>query len=400
MSFPDYPTTDRQKQLVALAGELADTFGKRANENDWAGVFPYENYQDLKQAGYLTLSVPRDQGGWGADPLEITLAQARLAQGCASTALVVGMHLSAIGRFSSLLAAPNAFFEKLCAAVVHDGALINGAATEPSTGSPSRGGRPATTARRLADGSWLLSGRKTYTTGSPILHFFLVSSSIEDAPSADTGLAPLMADRGAFLVPHTAPGVHIEETWNSLAMRLSGSHDVVLENVHLPPEALIDAPDTFSPKAQLRLGGWSLPITAVYLGIAEAARNEAIRFARNRRPTSLEKPISSLPHIQEKVAKIELALFQSRAILFGIAEQWSREPATVPASQLAATKYLVNNSAIEVVDLAMRIVGGASLSLSLPLQRYYRDVRAGLHHPPMDDATLLLLSTHAFEEEE
>jgi alkylation response protein AidB-like acyl-CoA dehydrogenase len=428
MSFPAYPTTDRQKQLVALAGELADTFGKRANENDWTGVFPYENYQDLKQAGYLTLSVPRDQGGWGADPLEITLAQARLAQGCASTALVVGMHLSALGRFSSLLATPRAeinptraeinptraeinparaeinpapaFFEKLCAAVVHDGALINGAATEPSTGSPSRGSRPATTARRLVDGSWLLSGRKTYTTGSPILHFFLVSSSIEDTALANTGLPPLTTDRGAFLVPHTAPGVHIEETWNSLAMRLSGSHDVVLENVHLPPDALIDAPDTFSPNSQLRLGGWSLPITAVYLGIAEAARNEAIRFARNRRPTSLEKSISSLPHIQEKVAKIELALFQSRAILFGIAEQWSREPTTVPASQLAATKYLINNSAIEVVDLAMRIVGGASLALSLPLQRYYRDVRAGLHHPPMDDVTLLLLSTRAFEEEE
>ncbi len=65
-------------------------------------------------------------------------------------------------------------------------------------------------------------------------------------------------DRGAFLVPHTAPGVHIEETWNSLAMRLSGSHDVVLENVHLPPDALIDAPDTFSPKSQLRLVLYSL----------------------------------------------------------------------------------------------------------------------------------------------
>jgi alkylation response protein AidB-like acyl-CoA dehydrogenase len=388
MAFPIYPRTERQKRLVALAGELADTFAKRANEGEWAGHFPYENYRDLHQSGYLALTVPHDFGGEGADVFDTLLAQARLAQGCPSTALVTAMHLSTIGRIAASLNGPNPLFERICASVVQDGALINGAVTEPGTGSPSRGGRPATTARRQIDGSWLLNGRKTYTTGSSILHFFLVGCSIEDGAPPEVKLPPLSADRGSFLVPHDAPGVRIEETWNSVSMRTSASHDLVLANVHLGQDASAETLGNFTQG----LGAWGFPIQAVYLGIAQGARNEALRFAQQRRPNSLDKPISSVPHIQEKVAKIELLLLQSEAVIFGLAEQYLRDEASVSPAQFAATKYLVTNHAVEVVDLAMRIVGGASLSLSLPLQRYYRDVRAGLHHPPMDDATLSLLS--------
>jgi alkylation response protein AidB-like acyl-CoA dehydrogenase len=399
MSFPLYPMTERQKRIVAIAGELADVFARRANEGEWAGHFPSENYRDLQQAGYLALTVPRDFGGWGADVLEVLLAQARLAQGCPSTALVTAMHLSAIGRMATGISGPNALFEHICQSVIRDGALINGAATEPATGSPSRGGRPSTTARRQPDGSWLISGRKTFTTGSLVLHFFIVSCSLEDEAPAEANLPPLTVDRGNLIVSHDAPGVRIEETWNTFSMRVSASHDLILDNVHVEPEAFANSLTSFTPAAEARLGAWGFPITAVYLGIAQGARNEAVNFARRRRPSSLDKPISSLPHIQEKVAKMDLALLQSQAVLFGLAEQFLRDPASIPSSQFAAAKYLVTNHAVEVVDVAMRLVGGASLSLNLSLQRYYRDVRAGLHHPPMDDVTLTLLSRQAFEEE-
>jgi alkylation response protein AidB-like acyl-CoA dehydrogenase len=395
MAFPMYPKTERQKRLVALAGELADTFAKRANEGEWAGRFPYENYRDLYQSGYLALTVPRDFGGEGADVLDTLLAQARLAQGCASTALVAAMHLSTIGRIAASVKGPNPLFERICTSVVQDGSLINAAATEAGTGSPSRGGRPSTTARRQIDGSWLLNGRKTYTTGSLSLRFFLVSCAIEDNTPAEAKLPRLSVDQASFLVPSNAPGVHIEETWNSVSMRTSASHDLVLANVHLEPNALAETLTNFTPASIVQLGAWSFPIHAVYLGIAQGARNEALRFAQHRRPNSLAKPISSVPHIQEKVAKIELLILESEAVVFGLVEQYLQDQSSIPASQFAAAKYVVTNHAVEVVDLAMRIVGGASLSLQQPLQRYYRDVRAGLHHPPMDDATFALLSQQA-----
>ncbi len=108
-------------------------------------------------------------------------------------------------------------------------------------------------------------------------------------------------------------------------------------------------------------------------------------------------PIASVPHIQEKVAKMELALLQSNAVLFGLAAQFVADPASVPVSQFFAAKYLATNSAIEITDLAMRVVGGASLAISGSMQRHYRDIRAGLHHPPMDDVTLGLLAKDALE---
>ncbi len=393
MVFPAYPTTDRQKKLIAMASELATTFAKRAKENDWAGRFPVENYKDLQQSGYLTLTVPRDFGGWGADLLEVTLAQQQLAQGDGATALVMSMHLANVAKLAENVTGPNEFFARLCRAVVEDGAIINTSASEPATGSPSRGGKPATTARRQEDGSWIITGRKTFTTGSPVLTFFIVTCSIEDT----TNLSPLGADRGSFLIPRTAQGLQVKETWNSLGMRGSGSNDLILENVHVDENAHIDVQLPTNPATQMRLAAWSFPTTAVYLGIATAARNEAIAFARKRKPNSLDKSIASVPHIQEKAAKMELALLQSRAVLYGIAAQFSENPDSIPSSQFAAAKYLVSNYAVDIVDIAMRLVGGASLSMEMPLQRYYRDVRAGLQHPPLDDAAIAAIGKQALE---
>ncbi|GCE48955.1 alkylation response protein AidB-like acyl-CoA dehydrogenase [Thermosporothrix hazakensis] len=394
MTFPAYPKTEEQKKLLALAGELADTFAKRAAEKDWAGIFPYENYDDLRASGYLTMTVPKEYGGMGASLLDVSLAQQRLAQGDASTALAASMHLSNIAKMAENAAGTghNAFFARVCQAVIEEGALLNAALSEPATGSPSRGGLPTTKAVRQPDGSWVVTGRKTFTTGSPALYFFLTSCAIEDT----TDLPSLNAERGSFLIPRSAKGVSIKETWNSVGMRGSGSHDLILEEVHLEPEAYMENQLPSNPAAKHRLSAWSFPTAAVYLGIAEAARNEAVKFAQKRRPNSLKQPITTLPHIQEKMAKIELALLQSKAVFFGVAEQFTIDDTSVPASQFAAAKYLVTNHAVEIVDLAMRLVGGASLSLSFPLQRYYRDVRAGLHHPPMDDVTITMLANDAF----
>ena len=393
MAFPIYPRTEQQKKLLSIAGELASIFAKRASENDWAGRFPYENYRDLQQAGYLTLTVPRELGGWGANFLDVALAQARLAQGDASTALVMTMHLSNIARIAEQVDGVNLFFERICRAVVEQGATINTAASEPAMGSPSRGAKPTTTAHRQSDGSWIIKGRKTYTTGSPVLHFFLVSCGIED----NSGLPSLNSERGTFLVPRTAQGVRVEETWNSLAMRESGSNDLILDNVHVGTDAYVEEQVPSRPEAQTRVAAWNSLTPSVYLGIAEAARNEAISFARKRKPTSLGQPIATLPHIQEKVATIELALLQSRAVYFGIAQQFTSDPSSVSSTQFAAAKYLVTNHAVEIVDLAMRVVGAAALSLTHPLQRYYRDVRAGLNNPPMDDAALAMIGKEALQ---
>ncbi|HTK10599.1 MAG TPA: acyl-CoA dehydrogenase, partial [Ktedonobacteraceae bacterium] len=309
-------------------------------------------------------------------------------------ALVMSMHHAHIARFAQATQGKYSdFFTRICQAVVQDGAIINTAATEPATGSPSRGGLPQTTATRQPDGSWRITGRKTFTTGSPVLHFFVVSCAIED----ESGLEPLEAKKGSFLVLRDTPGLRVQETWNSLAMRQSGSHDLILEDVQVGPEAYVEAQITFDASMQMRQTAWSFVTVAVYMGIAQAARDFAVKFARNRRPNSINQSIATIPHIQEKVAKMDLALLQSKAVLYSVVEQYMADPTSVPAAQFGAAKYLATNHALEITELAMRLVGGASLSLNLPLQRYYRDVRAGFNHPPQDDVTISMLAKLALE---
>lgn len=398
MSFLSYPATDEQKQLLATTGELANIFAQRALEHNWEGSFPIANFKDLHQAGYLALSIPRSLGGRGASVADLVHAQYRLAQGDASTALVASMHLMHIGRLVEGRSEHPEFIIQLCRDIVENGAMINSAVSEPATGSPSRGGRPQTTASRQADGSWRITGRKSFITGSHALSYFIVGCSLVDEAGEHSAFPALTAERGNFLIPSRTEGVSIEDTWNSASMRSSGSNDLIFDNVHLGNEAYLDIQVPVIPSLQLRQGVWGLILAAVYLGIAQAARDEAIRFSRSRRPNSLkQQSIATVPHIQDKIGKIEVLLLESKAALFGLAEHYTEDIDSVDAALVGGVKYLAVNNAIEIIDLAMRTVGVTSLALSSPMQRYYRDIRAGLHNPPMDDIALSALAKRALD---
>jgi alkylation response protein AidB-like acyl-CoA dehydrogenase len=380
-----FPKTERQAEFMAMADRLAERFASRASQHDRDNTFPHENFREMHEAGYLALSVPEEYGGRGANALEVALAQERLARGDGSTALSAAMHLMLIGRLAEARAWPEEVFGPVCRAVVERGALLNSAASEPDLGSPSRGGLPTTTGVRTADG-WVLNGRKNWTSLAPALSYFVVmaTAQVEGQPPR----------RSHFLVPAGTPGLRVVETWDNLGMRATGSHDIVLEDVRLPADACL--PDEGSPA----IGdgrGWSLVTSAIYTGIAVAARDFAVRYARERRPSGLPGPIAELQTIQHRVAEMELLLLQSHAIVYDTAEAWIERPdcRSSIAWHLAAAKYTATNNAIRVTDLALRVTGSIGLTRSLPLERYFRDVRAGLGHPPMDDAALTLIGKAA-----
>ena len=384
----EYPTTERQAELMALADRLAERFAARADAHDRDNTFPFENFQDLREAGYLALSVPAEFGGGGIDLLDLALAQERLARGDGATALAAAMHLTLLGRLGETRVWPEAAFARVCGDVVARGALINSAHSEPEMGSPSRGALPSTTARRTADG-WVLNGRKRWASLAPALTHVVVLAAAE----AVGGDEP--PRRANFLVPGDAAGLRIEETWDNLGMRATASHDLVLADVAVPDAALLPEGATTVPGEGK---GWGpLVVSAVYLGIAGAARNAAVAYARDRRPNGMAGPIAELQTIQHRVAEIELLLLQARSVLYGTAETWVRCPERRAAIewQLAAAKYTATNHAIRVTDLALRVVGANGLSRRLPLERYFRDVRSGLSQPPMDDVALTAIGRAA-----
>ena len=389
MVLTDHANTEIAQRLYRTAADLAARFEARAAAHEAAGTFPYENYNDLRRSGYHLATVPEKYGGWGASVAEVTRAQARLGEGCASTALVVAMQVTQVAR-AVQVGWPQATLDRVMAGIVEDGHLINSTASEPATGSPSRGGLPTTTATPNSDG-YILTGRKTYSTGAPVLHYFVVSASIPGSDGAKSQVAN-------FLVERDLPGVSIETTWNALSLRLSGNDDLLLEGVRLDKAALLGSAQKPTTQMAAFSAAWGLPVAAVYFGIGRAAAKYAVKYARERKPNSLDKSIAELTHIQEKAGRMELALLEAENTLFAVADlaasgEAERNPARLTAL-VGAAKQLATNRAIEAVDLAMRIVGSASLSMETPLQRYYRDVRAGLGNPPKDDVSTINLGKY------
>lgn len=366
-------------ERVNLIQSLVPVFKERAAINDKEGRFPFENIEDLKKLKYTQLTAPKEYGGGEISLFDFVRLQEEIAIGDGATALSIGWHMGQLMNLSANRPWDEALFEHVCKDVIEKDALLNVCATEEQTGSPTRGGRPSTTAVHSGD-HWIINGRKTFSTMSQMLDFFVVSATIKSSDEV-----------AFFLIPSKTKGVSIEETWDSIAMRSTGSHDLVLENVEIPFSYLTEK----ATKGRKGATGWLLHIPACYLGIAEAAKSEAASFAKSYTPNSLQHPIFDLPTIQQKFGEIELKLMQSRHFLYSVAKLWdasSKEEQNKMAPELGAVKLAVTNTAVEVVDLAMRIVGARSLSEKSPLQRYYRDVRAGLHNPPMDDMTIMLLA--------
>jgi alkylation response protein AidB-like acyl-CoA dehydrogenase len=374
--------TEKQQLWLDQIGKLADEFEKRSSVHDEQASFPIENIKALKKAGYTALPVPTHNGGEGFTVYDMVLFQERLAKGDAVTALSIGWHLSVVGELAEGHLWRKEDFDLLANEVLQ-GALVNRAASEAQTGSPTRGGRPGTNAHKK-NGSWVVNGRKTFTTMSPVLDYFLVTSWIEEENTI-----------GVFLIHKDTEGVRIEETWDVIAMRGTASHDLVMENVILDQSKLVERLN--SPRGG-KVNGWLLHIPAVYLGIAQAARDYAVEFANVYSPNSLKGPIKDVPSVQKHIGEIELELMKARHFLYHAAELYDDpKRRQFIGQELAAVKHTVTNTAIHVVDKAMRVVGAKSLQRSNPLQRYYRDVRAGLHNPPMDDITVQRLSNLAFD---
>lgn len=370
----------RQQEWLHRLGILEEKFKDKSAEIDELSVFPKENVEDLVKLGYTSITLPKRYGGEGLSVYDMVLLQETLASFDANTALSVGWSLGVVGDLYEKNKWANdklEFFSK----EVLNGALVNRSVSEAQTGSPTRGGRPSTTAVKKGD-AWLLNGRKIFTTASPVLTYFLTSAWIEEKQKI-----------GFFLIHKDIKGVTLEETWDVISMRGTSSNDLVLNDVIVNATDLVELPENPSGGS---VNGWLLHIPATYLGIAQAARDYAVHFAKTYSPNSLNGPIAQLSNVQQLIGEIDLALAQARFVIYGVASAYDNEAIKdLLSNEIGIAKHTVTNSAITIVDKAMRLVGAKSLQRTNPLQRYYRDVRAGLHNPPMDDMTIKMLAEAA-----
>lgn len=385
MSKKLFVKTETQRAWQEKLLPLKEAFSSRSRDVDELSKFPFENIKALVDLGYTKLTLPKEYGGEGISVTEMVFLQETIASFDGATGLTIGWHQGVVGELYEKKHWDPAMLDSFAQEILN-GALVNRVASEFQTGSPTRGGRPGTTAVKK-DGKWVLSGTKSYATMIPALTHVLVTAWVEEKESICV-----------FLVEKKSEGISIRENWEVMSMRGTASHDLIMENVKVPEENLVEIQN--GPRGN-NVNGWILHIPACYLGIAQAARDYAVLFATQHSPNSLNGPISQLPNVQKLIGDIDLELMKARHFLYSVAEAYDDESRRGKlTNELGAAKHIVTNSAITIVDKAMRLVGAKSLQLSNPLQRYYRDVRAGLHNPPMDDMTISKLAQTAIKEME
>lgn len=379
--------TEREQRFIDLAGTLADEFAPRAAQHDEEGSFPHENYARLRESGYTLMTIPEELGGHGASMLERIKAQERLAQGDGATALAINMHFNVMGLAISMwqrFKAPHT--EALLRKIAADRLICGGSASEPDNAVPVL--RPKATARRV-DGGWIVNARKIFSTQSVALDRYFTEATYDDGSEKATIIS--------FLIPRDTPGFIVKDDWHTMGMRSSASNSTELKDAFVPDSAV------FLQRPVFTRGGVTetflrapFTIGAVYIGIAIAARDFVVEFMRDRPRFPLKHPMSHLPSVYNKVGEMDMLIESARAIMWKTAAEVEHEKSRTWARKSVAARMVAIEHSAKVVDLALRAVGGASYFKRLPLERYYRDVRAGLYHPFDSDETLEFLGKSAF----
>lgn len=366
--------------LAALRDELATT----AEEYDRTAAFPWAGIEAVHRAGILRIGIGARYGGQPLTARDTVRVFRALGAGDPAVALITAMTTVQHDLQARAPWWPEAVYRRVVEEADERPVLLNAVRAEPEWGAPARGGLPATTARPTASGGWVLNGRKGYATGSEGLAYHLVWAATEEAE-------PRVAHA---IVPGDAPGVTVVPTWDHLGQRATSTHDVIYDGVEIPAEHFVPSPPNADPNLRAFAGVATLSVVALYVGVADAAAAFFARFANERVPTSLGRPIATTPNIRAAAGEIATHLAIADAVLDRAARAIDERDEDAIAAALPSTKLLAERAAIGAVQTAVSALGNNALTRSLPLERHLRDVLAFRVHPPQADAALAGLGAH------
>jgi alkylation response protein AidB-like acyl-CoA dehydrogenase len=376
MTIIDSTPTTASASLADRANEIGPILADNAARHDREGTFVAEAYDALREAGLLRAGVPVELGGDGATIRQLAGLQRTLGHYCGATALASAMHqhVTAFTAWRYRRGLPGAE------------ATLRRIATEQIVLVSTGGGdftHPAGEAVAV-EGGYRVSGRKRFVSQSSA---GAVMSTMFPWADPERGLRVLN-----MAVPLASEGVEVADNWDVLGMRGTASDDVILTDVFVPQErVLADRPyGVVDPPLQVIASiGFSI-ISGAYLGVAEAAYEEALRAgARHADDPTVQRALGLMRH------RLQVASWA----LEGALDELGDDPVPSYDGFLAvmAAKREVALAGVEVCDLAMQVAGGGAFFKESLLERCYRDIRAAAFHPLTPEATLLAAGRHALE---
>ncbi len=379
----DMQPTPRQVELIHKARELAmDCFAPRAAEYDRAARFPFEDYDDLRDAGFLGLCVPEEYGGLGADLETYCLVSEQLAQGNASTALTYNMHCLTMLMMGEMADAHEMSEEKRARhgelrainfrEVVEKGVYYGQPHSEPvEEGETDKiftvGGRRFGTIADKVDGGYRLNGRKFFVSLSDAAPYF--------ATPAILNVDGAFIERTLYLkVPRDADGVTFSGDWDSIGMRATVSRNMVLKDVFVPDDGEILPPGVFGG-LYLNSAHGPLLFSATFLGVMQAAYAYTLDYLTGGADGAPSKgPIG--PVMGNSIADMMFKVEAARALYLRSVSEAKLPPTHEIRQRARAAHVMVQRTVVEVAQEAIRVCGGRALLKQFPLERYLRDAQA------------------------
>lgn len=368
-----------------LDDALLDRIHSRAAEIDRTNGFPWEDLEDLKEAGYFTAMVPAERGGGGLSLKEMTEVQMRLAGASPATALTFNMHQIWVGVANTMAAMGSDAADFLLDAAM-DGEIFAFGISEPGNDLVLFGSQIE--AVPDSEGGYSFHGTKIFTSGSPawtMLGTYGQDNTDPENPKSVYGF--VRRDGGGFT---------IKEDWDTLGMRGSQSCTTLLEGAHAPASRLLGV---FPPGPAMEpvlfgiFANFEILVAAVYTGIGRRALDLAIETVKTR--TSRANggaPYSNDPLIRRRIASAAVALDgiypQIASLSDDVASFSPERHGALWYPKLSALKVRATEVAKDVVEEAVRASGGSSFYTKNELSRLYREVLAGIFHPSDDESLL------------
>ncbi len=355
----DFELTDAQRMLRDVVREFAEKeIRPRAAEIDRTDEFPWDLWRRMAELGILGMTLPQEYGGSSMDTLSWAIAQEEM--GRASVVVADIQLLSTLMQNLILKNGTEAQKEKYLPALASGEKICVIAQTEPGTGSDVAGIQ--TTARPERDG-YVLNGTKRFITCAMLCDLAVVVATV-DKTKGRQGIT-------LFLVEKETPGFSKGSQEHLMGVRGMGTGELVFENCWVPRQCLLGGEGEGFRRAMMSLDTGRIGIGCQAVGLAQAAMEEAIRYAKQR--TAFGQPIANLQGLQFMLADMSAGIEAARLRLRHAA--WLKDQGHAIIREAAEGKLLASDLAVRATRDALQIHGAYGYSKDFPIERMYREAK-------------------------
>ena len=362
-------------QSHLLSEEILARCFERAPVYDRENRFFDEDFEELREAGYLKMAVPTELGGLGLSLAEVARQQRRLAYYAPATALGVNMHIYWTGVAADLWRAGDHSLEWLLRATA-TGEVFAAGHAESGNDIPIL---LSTTKAERVDGGYVFTGHKFFGSLTPVWTYLGIHGMDTSDPAHPKVVHGFM--------PRSSTGWRIEKTWDVLGMRATASHDTILDGAFVPDKyvACVTPPGAAGVcPFVLSIFAWGLTGFAnVYYGLARRALDSAIEQVKSKKSIALSRPMAYHAEVQHSIAEMVIEMESIGPHLEKLAEDWSAgvDYGHAWIVKIVAAKYHAVEASWRVVDMALDLAGGFGIFKKSGLERLFRDARLGRIHP-------------------